>query len=257
VTTENFERQKIIDFTAPLEVTQTSILTSISLRTNFGFDVIQHFGDTDLTTWLLLFIFTLVTSAIIDNNFEIKKVSDYVSNILWNSWIIITLQKFDYKLMPLKLRIALTLTRICISFIVYYFMATISSEVILQNTSETIDSLEDLISNQNMRPAFFEGTAHEGWFLNHKSQLNELILSKSIHFKGDKMFSDEVFVPLIENKIAIIAGSENLESISIKACTKYSFSKFYIASKTFNNNRNCYAIRKEINSNFRKTFDKK
>ncbi len=257
MTTENFERRKVVDFTAPLEVTQTSILTSILLRTNFAFDVIQHFGDIDLTTWLLLFIFALVISALIDNNFEIKKVLDYVSNILWNSWIIITLQKFDYKLISVKLRIALTLTRICISFIVYYFMATIRSEVILQNTSQTIDSLEDLVNNQNIRPAFFEGTAHEGWFLNHKNQLNELILSKSIHFKGDKMFSDEVFVPLIENKIAIIAGSENLESISIKACTKYSFSKFYIASKTFNNNRNCYAIRKEINSHFRKKFYKK
>jgi signal recognition particle receptor subunit beta len=45
------------------------------------------------------------------------------------------------------------------------------------------------------------------------------------------MLTNAIFIPLIENKIAIIGGFETLETISIQACSEYPFSKFYISAK--------------------------
>jgi len=257
VTTENFDRRQVIDYTDPLEITQTSILTSAIFSSNVKVDVIHHFLDIDLISWLLLLISVLVTSSLIYKNHKSKQLLS-IRNYIWISYKILTVQKFEYKaLISYKSKITISLTNICICFIIYYFIATIQSNVLINGTSETIDSLEDLIQNQNIQPAFFEGTAHEAWFINSDNYINRRILSNSIHFKGNLMFSDQLFLPLINNKIAVIAGTENLESISMKACDKYQFSKFYIASKTFNNNRNGYALRKTINSLLRQKFQNK
>jgi hypothetical protein len=138
----------------------------------------------------------------------------------------------------------------------YYFFATFNSEVIVRNKAKPIDSLEDLMNNQGIRPVLFIGTVHEEWFINHKKEISQNILSKSLRFKGYQMFSNETLIPLIENKIAIISSIENLETISIQACSEYPFSKLYFARKTFQTIGNSYALRKGINPHFKKKFEK-
>ncbi len=139
----------------------------------------------------------------------------------------------------------------------YHFFATINSEVVVRNKAKTIDSLEDLVHNQGIRLALFIGTVHEDWFINDKKEITQQILSKSLRFKGSQMLTNAIFIPLIENKIAIIGGFETLEAISIQACSEYPFSKFYISRKTFNSNRNGFALRKGINPYFSNKFEKK
>jgi hypothetical protein len=85
----------------------------------------------------------------------------------------------------------------------------------VRNKAKPIDSLEDLVNNQGIRPAFFIGTVHEEWFINNKKEITQQILRKSLHFKGSQMLTNAILVPLIENKIAIISGFETLETISI------------------------------------------
>jgi hypothetical protein len=53
----------------------------------------------------------------------------------------------------------------------YYFFATIDSEVIVRNNAKPIDSLEDLMNNQGIRPVLFTGTVTEEWFINDKKYL--------------------------------------------------------------------------------------
>ncbi len=127
----------------------------------------------------------------------------------------------------------------------------------MRNEAKPIDSLEDLIQNEGIRPAFFRGNVHEEWLINNKKEITQQILSKSLRFKGSQMLTNAIFIPLIENKIAIIDSFETLEAISIQACSEYPFSKFYISRKTFNENRNGFALRKGINPYFRNKFDKK
>ncbi len=127
----------------------------------------------------------------------------------------------------------------------------------MRNKAKPIDSLEDLVNNQGIRPAFFIGTVHEEWFINNKKEITQQILRKSLHFKGSQMLTNAILVPLIENKIAIISGFETLETISIQACSEYPFSKFYISRKSFNSNRNGFALRKGINPYFRNKFEEK
>jgi hypothetical protein len=127
----------------------------------------------------------------------------------------------------------------------------------VRNKAKTIDSLEDLIQNEGIRPALFIGTVHEEWFINNKKEITQQISRRSLRFKGSQMLTNAIFIPLIENKIAIIGGFETLETISIQACSKYPFSKFYISRKSFNSNRNGFALRKGINPYFRNKFEKK
>jgi hypothetical protein len=136
-------------------------------------------------------------------------------------------------------------------------LATINSEVIVGNKSKPIDSLEDLIQNQRIRPVLFKGTVHEEWFINDKTEISQKILRKSLRFKGSQMLTNEVLIPLIENKIALIAPFGDLEAVSIKACSEYPLSKFYISRKTFQSMRNGYALRKGINSYFRNKLENK
>jgi hypothetical protein len=138
----------------------------------------------------------------------------------------------------------------------YHFFATFNSQVIVRNKAKPIDSLEDLMHNQGIRPALFIGTVHEEWFINNKKKIAQQILRKSLRFKGSQMISNETLIPLIENKIAIIGGFDALETISIQACSEYPFSKFYISRKIFNSNRNGFALRKGINPYFKKKFEK-
>jgi hypothetical protein len=138
----------------------------------------------------------------------------------------------------------------------YHFFATFNSEVIVRNKAKPIDSLEDLMHNQGIRPVLFIGTVYEEWFINDKKEISQNILSKSLRFKGSQMYSNETLIPLIENKIAIISGIENLETISIQACSEYPFSKLYFARKTFQTFGNSYALRKGINPYFKKKFEK-
>jgi hypothetical protein len=127
----------------------------------------------------------------------------------------------------------------------------------VRNKAKPIDSLEDLIHNKGIRPAFLKGNVHEEWFINNKKEITQQILRKSLRFKGSQMFLNETLIPLIENKIAIIGSFENLELISIRACSEYPFSKFYISRKSFNSNRIGFALRKGINPYFRNKFEKK
>ncbi len=251
------KRRQIVDFTNALQTTETSILTSVTLSSNLDFDIIQHFYDIELTTWLLFFIFLLVISLLTHNFFDSKQVLNSISNYLWISWNIITLQKLSYKLIASKYRFLLSLTYICICFVFYHFIATINSEVIVRNKAKTIDSLEDLIQNEGIRPALFIGTVHEEWFINDKREISQQILIKSLRFKGSQMLTNAVFIPLIDNKIALIAGFDALETISIQACGEYPFSKFYISRKNFQSMRKGYALRKGINSYFRNKFENK
>ncbi len=251
------KRREIVDFTTTLKTTGTTILTSVTLRSNFDFDLIQHFYDIELTIWLLFLIFSLIISLLTHNFFNSKQVLNSISNYLWISWNIITLQNLNYKLISSKYRFLLSLTYICICFVFYYFFATINSEVVVRNEAKPIDSLEDLIQNERIRPVLFKGAVTEEWFINDKKEISQNILRKSLRFKGSQMFSNETLIQLIENKIAIIASFETLEAISIQACSEYPFSKFYISRKTFNENRNSFALRKGINPYFRNKFDKK
>jgi hypothetical protein len=139
----------------------------------------------------------------------------------------------------------------------YYFIATIDSEVIVRNKAKPIDSLENLIHNQGIRPVLFKGTVTEEWFINDKKEIYQNILRKSLRFKGSQMYSNETLIQLIENKIAIIASFETLETISIQACSEYPFSKFYIARKSIQSMGNGYALRKGINPYFKNKFEKK
>jgi hypothetical protein len=127
----------------------------------------------------------------------------------------------------------------------------------VRNKAKPIDSLEDLIHNQGIRPALFIGNAMEEWFINDKKEISQNILRKSLRFNGSQMFSNEVLIPLIENKIAIISGFETLETISIQACSEYPFSKFYISRKSIKSTGRGYALRKGINSYFKNKFEKK
>jgi hypothetical protein len=127
----------------------------------------------------------------------------------------------------------------------------------VRNKAKPIDSLEDLIHNQGIRPALFIGNAMEEWFINDKKEISQNILRKSLRFKGSQMFSNEVLIPLIENKIALIGSFETMQIISMKACSEYPFSKFYISRKTFRSNGNGFALRKGINPYFRNKFEKK
>jgi hypothetical protein len=126
----------------------------------------------------------------------------------------------------------------------------------VRNKAKPIDSLEDLMHNQGIRPVLFIGTVIEEWFINDKKEISQNILSKSFRFRGSQMFSNETLIPLMENKIAIIGGFETLETISMKACSEYPFSKFYIARKTFQNVGKSYALRKGINPYFKNKFEK-
>ncbi len=249
------KRREIVDFTYALQTTETSILTSVMLRSDLGFDIIQHFYDIELTTWLLFIIFSLIISLLIHNFFNSKQVLNSISNYLWISWNIITLQKLNYKLISSNYRFLLSLTYICICFVFYYFFATFNSEVIVRNKAKPIDSLEDLMHNQGIRPVLFIGTVHEEWFINDKKEISQNILRKSLRFKRSQMFSKETLFQLIENKIAIISGIENLETISIQACSEYPFSKLYLSRKTFQTFGNNYALRKGINPYFKKKFE--
>jgi hypothetical protein len=237
---------------------ETSILTSVTLSSNLDFNIIQHFYDIELTTWLLFLIFSLIISLLTHNFFfKSKQVLSSIPSYLWISWNIITLQKLSYKLISSKYRFLLSLTYICICFVFYNFFATFNSEVIVRNKAKPIDSLEDLIQNEGIRPALFIGTVHEEWFINNKREITQQILRKSLRFKGSQMFSNETLIPLIENKIALIASFEALQIMSMKACSEYPFSKFYISRKTFRSNRNGFALRKGINLYFRNKFEKK
>ncbi len=227
------------------------------LSSNLDFDIIQHFYDIEFKTWLLFLIFSLIVSLLTHNFFKSEQVLSSISNYLWISWNIITLQKLNHKLISSKYRFLLSLTHICICFVFYYFFATINSEVIVRNKAKTIDSLEDLVNNQGIRPALFIGTVHEEWFINNKKEITQHILRRSLHFKGSQMLTNAILIPLIENKIAIIGSFETLETISIQACSEYPFSKFYISRKSFYSNRNCFALRKGINLYFRNQFEKK
>jgi hypothetical protein len=251
------KRRQIVDFTTALQTTETSILTSVTLSSNLDFDIIQHFYDIELTTWLLFLIFSLIISLLTHNFFKSEQVLNSISYYLWILWNIITLQNLNYKLISSKYRFLLSLTYICICFVFYYFFATINSEVVVRNKAKPIDSLEDLMHNQGMRPAFFIGTVTEEWFINNKKEITQQILRKSLRFKGSQIFSSETLIPLIENKIALIAGFEVLQIISMKACSEYPLSKFYISRKTFRNMRNGFALRKGINPYFRNKFEKK
>ncbi len=224
---------------------ETSILTSVMLSSNFDFDLIQHYYGIELTTWLLFLIFSLIISLSTHNFFNSKQVLNSISNYLRISWNIITLQNLNYRSISSKYRFLLSLTYICICFVFYNFFATINSEVIVRNKAKPIDSLEDLIYYQGIRPVLFKGTVKEEWFINDKKEITQQILSKSLRFKGSQLLTIAIFIPLIENKTAIIGGFETLETISIQACSEYPFSKFYISRKTFNNNRNGFALRKE------------
>jgi hypothetical protein len=127
----------------------------------------------------------------------------------------------------------------------------------VRNKAKPIDSLEDLMHNQGIRPVLFIGTVYEEWFINDKKEISQNILSKSLRFKESQMYSSETLIPLIENKIAIISGIENLETISIQACSEYPLSKFYIAKKAFQIMGRSYALRKGINPYFKNKFEKK
>ncbi len=191
------ERRQIVDFTTALQTTETSILTSVTLSSNLDFDLIQHFYDIELKTWLLFIIFSLIISLLTHNFFKSEQVLNSIPNYLWISWNIITLQKLSYKLISSKYRFLLSLTYICICFVFYYFIATINSEVIVRNKAKPIDSLEDLIQNEGIRPAFFIGSVHEEWFINNKKEITQQILRKSLRFKVSQMFSNETLIPLI------------------------------------------------------------
>jgi hypothetical protein len=236
---------------------ETSILTSVTLSSNLDFDLIKHFYDIELKTWLLFLIFSLIISLLTHNFFKSEQVLNSIPYYLWISWNIITLQKLSYKLISSKYRFLLSLTYICICFVFYHFFATINSEVIVRNKAKTIDSLEDLIQNEGIRPALFKGSAHEEWFINNKKEITQQILRKSLRFKGSQLFSNETLIPLIENKIALIGSFEAMQIISMKACSEYPFSKFYISRKTFRSMRNSFALRKGINPYFRNKFEKK
>jgi hypothetical protein len=236
---------------------ETSILTSVTLSTNLDFDLIQHFYDIELTTWLLFLIFSLIISLLTHNFFNSKQVLNSISNYLWISWNIITLQNLNYKLISSKYRFLLSLTYICFCFVLYNFFATINSEVIVRNKEKPIDSLEDLMHNQGIKPVLFKGTVTEEWFINNKTDISQNILSKSLRFKLSQIVSKETIIPLIENKIAIIGMFETLVTISIQACSEYPLRKFYIARKTFQSMGKGYALRKGINLYLKNKFEKK
>ncbi len=225
------------------------------LSSNLDFDIIQHFYDIEFKTWLLFLIFSLIIS-LLTYNFKSEQVLSSISNYLWISWNIITLQKLSYKLISSKYRFLLSLTYICICFVFYYFFATINSEVIVRNKAKPIDSLEDLVNNRGIRPALFIGTAIEEWFINNKKEITQQILRRSLRIKGSQMFSNETLIPLIKNKIAIIGAFEILETISIRACSEYPLSKLYFGTKTFQIIGKAYALRKGINPYFKNKFEK-
>lgn len=247
------------DYSNALEMTDTSILTAMNWYESEGIDAISHLSDIHPLVWTLLVIcvsiIALLNTSLAFDRYCHNSIKCFLYNCIsyiYLGWNILTLQKLNYNStqlisLPFANRLLLSLLYICICFIVYSFNSSLSASVIISVKSTVIDSLEDLVNNPNVRPAFMRGTAHANWFTSDDINLiNRRILNTSLLFNGSDIYTDVVLKPLTQYKIALISGTENLQTTAINSCEKYPYSTLYIAKKSFNSNINGYALRKSL-----------
>jgi hypothetical protein len=114
------------------------------------------------------------------------------------------------------------------------FLTTISSaligmSVIIGPEIANIDSLEELLQRQDIKPTLLEGSYEKQLFQNNSVPIYNQIWQrlKNNLISSDYMHSKDIMIDIINGKKVLIDGSINLYGFAAHLCDQYPNAKLY------------------------------